>query len=217
MKKIFVWFCFLFFAFPGSNLFCQKVGWGINILGNSAYHVITNPIEKQISHNRKGISGGIFLDIDLSRNLKINPEINYINKGAEIETRQSNLVSDVSARLSYLSVPLNLKLGVRIDKSLLYILAGPRIDVLIGDNENGLNGIYQNRENINFGGSFGLGIYCRNSNRGFYGAEIRYSPDVTTYKVDGFIYNNTSTVYSSGTNFRNESLELFLYFGIKKF
>ena len=116
----------------------------------------------------------------------------------------------------YVTIPINAKVGFSAGKYFFaYILAGPRIDVHVDDNDNGLVGLFKNRNAINFGLSVGAGLSYYGNEKRLFGIEIRYFPDITKYSVEKYTYGGVVTIYPIGTEFRNESLELVLKVGFR--
>ncbi len=213
IKKYFI--VALFFLFiPIAN--SQTFHWGIKGGVLSSYHSVSNSSENKVSRNRIGWLAGVYTNIKLGENFRIEPELYYVSKGAEME--RSIIGSEVNysnTELDYISIPLNSQIGLSYDNFFIYVLIGPRVDISVGENENGLSGIYKNRNNFNFGGNIGFGFWYSKSNKKQFGVELRYSPDLSTFPVEGFSVNGIHTSYINGTNFRTESLELHLNLGLK--
>lgn len=203
-------------VFSTLRLYGQSPILGINAGGNISYQIVSGNQSVNTKSN-VGYIFGTFVDFNVGKVLKITPEINFSLKGSKVQHSINNTsMTEVPTKLYYVTIPINAKLGFRPDKDLFaYMLLGPRIDVHVDDNDNGLVGLYKNRNAINFGLSLGAGlVYYGNEGR-LLGIEIRYCPDITKYSVDKYIYESAEISYPVGTEFRNESLELVLKVGFR--
>lgn len=210
-------FLFLFIV-STEIIHSQTTIFGINIGGNMSYHVISGQ-QTENTKSRQGFSLGTFLELNVGKMFKVVPEINFVLKGSKIyHTINSNNVSETQTKLYYISIPVNTKFGISINNDLFaFVLAGPRADITIDENENGLNGIYMNSNNINFGACLGLGITYSGIKSRLFGIEFRYNPDFgfSKYSVEKYTYSGITTNFASGTEFKNESLELIMKIGFR--
>jgi len=201
----------IFLVFSALRLHGQSPILGINAGGNISYQSVSG-IQSANTKSKVGYIFGTFVDFNVGKVLKITPEINFTLKGSKVQhNTDNNSIIEVPTKLYYVTIPINAKVGFSASKNLFaYMLAGPRIDVHVDDNDNGLIGLFKNRNAINFGFSLGAGLSYYGHEGRLFGLEIRYCPDITKYSVDKYTYEGVVTSYPVGTEFRNESLELVL-------
>jgi hypothetical protein len=116
---------------------------------------------------RVGFDVGVFaewLDIPV---LSIISQIEYAQKGSGMEFvvtgpsgPQSLGTTKLYSRLDYLSVPILLKLRLQSSVITPYLLAGPRLDILMSyqSDEGVLNSLYDQFKKTTLGGSVGVGV-----------------------------------------------------------
>jgi hypothetical protein len=212
--KVFIVFALVYLS--TLKAYSQSPIFGFNLGGNLSYHSISGS-SNTTSKSRYAFFAGAFLEFNIGKIIKLTPELNYVLKGANIQyTESDNLVTEIPTKLYYISFPINGKIGLNVtDKIYAYFLAGPRLDINIDYNDNGLIGLYTNRNNINIGGNIGLGLSYNKDNRRLIGVELRFNSDFSKFPVDKYTYKGIITNYAAGTQFRNESLELLLKIGFK--
>ena len=87
---------------------------------------------------RTGLTASLFAERHLLPYLSLTAEVGYVQRGfveTQVErTATGEVVGVVKAntRLDYLTIPVMAKLGYHLTPALLYAMAGPRLDVLLG-------------------------------------------------------------------------------------
>lgn len=132
---------------------------------------------------------GIFFDTPLLGDLiTIQPELNYLNRGYDIDEAVNNLVYDEQT-VSYIDLGAILKVNLPLGPAGLYVGAGPHYSYAISGQQSLVNGgdedIDFDAERINRSGlqvtglggvTFGVGLK--------FFAELRYNATVTNYSDD---------------------------------
>ena len=112
--------------FLGSASFAQvKVGLTAGV--NAANFIFSEKDLEPFNTNRYGLCGGLVIDLGVTKNFSIVPEILYIQKGAGVTIKEDSKNSEkMMTNLDYVQVPLNLTLKINMGKSAKFlILAGP--------------------------------------------------------------------------------------------
>jgi hypothetical protein len=115
---------------------------------------------------RWGVTGGVYvelLDIPL---LSFIAEIQYTQKGmtvtvpvtTESQPNGTGPFTTMSSRVDYLSVPLLAKLRLKSPLFTPYLIAGPRVDLLVSKRGDGFEAVVDKFESTDFGGTVGLGV-----------------------------------------------------------
>lgn len=117
--------------------------------------------------NKMGLAGGVFLEIGLPGPLSIQPEVLYVQKGAQISVSEAGITGTFKAYIDYIEIPLLLKFNlVSGGPTVPSIYAGP----YVGFNTKAefvikITGYPEQREdvkddvkNTEFGMAFGLGL-----------------------------------------------------------
>ena len=110
----------------GSASFAQvKVGLTAGL--NAANFVYSEKDSDPFNTNRYGFFGGLVIDLGLTKNFSIVPEILYMQKGAGVTINEDSRNSGtMMTNLDYVQVPLNLTLKINMGSSAKFlILAGP--------------------------------------------------------------------------------------------
>ncbi len=195
--------------FLSSILFGQQLTLGIQWGGTSSFYSITN------NKNSKSIQTymyGAFADLSINNMLIFSVEANYIKKGGELKRGSTSIFA--KPFITYLSIPLMTKVGIKLPKIYLYVTAGPRLDIAIEENDERLVGLYNNRSNINLGTSVGAGFSLfLNKRNSYLGFELRYNPDLTGFDVNSYDSFGITT-YQGDEKFKSNSIELIAKLGI---
>jgi hypothetical protein len=104
-------------------------------------------------------------------------------------------VRTLYSRLDYLSIPIVAKLRFPMGLIAPYILAGPRVDILLGyrSDENAFNAVYDKFKKTSVGGSAGVGIELESVLPFTVLAEVRYNFDFAdSYETDFLKVRNNS-------------------------
>jgi hypothetical protein len=81
--------------------------------------------EKDKTDYRVGLNMGVVIDIPVGSNLSIQPGINFIQKGVKEKETDENFIAEMSTRINYLEVPLNLIYKAPLKKGHFFFGAGP--------------------------------------------------------------------------------------------
>jgi hypothetical protein len=137
---------------------------------------------------RVGFDVGVFaewLDIPV---LSIISQVEYAQRGSGMEFvetgpsgPQSIGTKKLYSRLDYLSVPILVKLRLQTSTITPYILAGPRLDILVSyqSDEGVLNLVYDQFKKTTLGGSVAVGVQIQSLLPVTILAEARYSIDLS--------------------------------------
>lgn len=137
------------------TIFCQSNAQsttvGIHAGASLAKSVMKYYGEKADLKFLPGIYAGAFLDIPVAKKLTIQSGVNYVQKGA-IEKDDSNGAGyEVTMRLHYLEVPLNVVWYSRLQQKGLYIGAGPAFSFGVAGKMKYKEGSEEYSEKIKFG------------------------------------------------------------------
>jgi hypothetical protein len=159
--------------------------------------VASNPIWEVGSQSydgvetRMGMDVGLFLNWSLTNNLSLLTEMHYIQKGLRFYQSVVNssgngvetYVESINPNVNYLSFPIFIKYDLLTSEVIPYIIGGLRVDFMISKSEaNNPRWLYSNVNNMDFGGSIGLGFQTKSLLGIGTGLEIKYSPSFI--KVD---------------------------------
>jgi hypothetical protein len=152
---------------------------------------------------RWGLDVGGFVESDRFGFISIVGESHYIQKGTKLTVNGTVMANNAigyidtvlihKPRLDYISVAILAK--YQIDDFIVkpYVLAGPRIDFVIGKYEDGYKRIYDDFKNIDNGATFGLGFETSIVMETDVMIEVRYSPSFTVgFKNSSFTVKNKS-------------------------
>lgn len=199
---------FLFLSINIQLNYSQYFHGGFLLGGNSSFFSSNGQSQK----NMTAYMFGIFADFPINKNIQVCAEVDYIKKGGEMQ--RGNTPYYAKPFIQFASVPLMSKIGILTNKFYIYALVGPRIDIAINENDDGLMGFFNSRKSLNFGIISGVGFNILLKNKNYFGFEFRYNPDLTGFPVKSY-QNNGIVTYLDGTDFRNNSIELMLKVGIK--
>lgn len=153
---------------------------------------------------RWGMTGGVYvelLDIPL---VSVVAEIQYTQKGmtfsipvtTEAQPNGTGQVITRSPKVDYLSMPVLAKLRLPSPVITPYLIAGPRVDVLVSRRGDGFEAVVDKFESTDIGGTFGVGIELHTLLPIGLLAELRYNPSFR----DAF-NNNLLTVRNRSFDF----------------
>jgi hypothetical protein len=138
---------------------------------------------------RKGLAGGIFLNLSPVEFFSIQPEFLLQQKGAVNENDDFNFTEDV--KIGYLNVPVLFKLRLPIDNTFFpHVYAGPQFSYAFNSEYSieTFEGSTFSREvdprNFDLGGVFGLGLDIE-SNHLFFTTDFRYGLGALNLDKDG--------------------------------
>ncbi|OUL64053.1 hypothetical protein B8T70_01965 [Flavobacterium sp. AJR] len=179
MKKYMLIICTLFLGVPIMAQ-SQKVKLGVKAGLNIAS---LNFDESELNSSSKtGFTGGIMVEVPISKNFSLQPELLYSQQGTKVSFSDSDVTNSnykSTIKLNYLNIPLILKYYVLEGLS---IQAGPQIGILLKANNKYQDNFlgYENHDNFNLKGyssgvdtslNFGLGYQFKDK---FY-ADARYN------------------------------------------
>ena len=154
--------------------------------------VASNPVWKVDSQSydgaesKMGMNVGLFLEWGLTNNISMLTEMHYIQKGLKfyepiVENDQINngfsvSVQSVNPNVNYLSFPVFIKYDLLSSEVIPYLIGGMRIDFALSTNNiKNPRWLYENVNNIDFGGDLGLGFQTKSLLGIGTGLEIKYS------------------------------------------
>ncbi len=161
---------------------------------------------------RWGVDAGVFFEpVSLSL-LSVSAELHYIQKGFYQRTLITTAYQPEGngsywtnrTRLDYLSIPVLAKLRLPARSFSPYLLAGPRLDVLVGRaaHEPGLDSVYGELRRTDLGASFGVGVELASPALPGILAELRWSPSFTRAFNNGLlVVRNRSFEILAGVRF----------------
>lgn len=160
--------------------------------------------------SRVGLDLGIYSEWFNLPIISMLTEIHYIQKGCKGEFVVSTMnnpdgtgeMKTSTPRIDYISIPLLAKIRYNIKSIILYGIAGPRLDILIGKNSDATGAVLDDLKKTDFGGTFGIGFELLLKKTYRIGGEFRYSFS------SQYIYSNR------WLNVKNKSLEFLLVFGL---
>ncbi|RMG78744.1 MAG: PorT family protein [Bacteroidetes bacterium] len=85
------------------------------------YDLYSNVLTK----TNTGFTAGVFANIPMFENFSLQPEINYIEKGAKVYPRQDVYMSRNETTWRYLEIPVLAKYRITSDKGNFYLSGGP--------------------------------------------------------------------------------------------
>jgi hypothetical protein len=180
----------LSFVLSLSSLSQPIRGYGFKlgaVLANQTfeYHDLEFPIDPE-REDRWGFDLGMYLELMNAPAASILAEIHYIQKGYGLTVAETGPdgpeilgYTTLDWRYDYLTVPILFKLRYQSESLTPYLIAGPRIDILLGEFEPSYV-LPIDYESVDFGVSMGLGteILLGSIPRSY--VEFRYSPNLTT-------------------------------------
>ncbi|MBD3276388.1 MAG: outer membrane beta-barrel protein [Candidatus Marinimicrobia bacterium] len=178
-----------------SPTFAQnRVGLKIGMVNaNQSWEYSTSGLDLG-NESRPGIDVGVFYRWYDAESFRILSELRYVQKGirADFLNTTSEQIVTLEPRADYLTIaPLIQKtIPIWINP---YILAGPRLDVLLGTNSEQFFETYDKLRFLDFGVSLGAGFDFPFSNQVFFLTEFRYEPSfINAYQSDNLEIRNTA-------------------------
>lgn len=156
---------------------------------------------------RWGFDAGAYAEWKMSDAVSMSTEVHYIQKGVRfirgvISETGPGWPGGWSPRIDYVALPILVKARLMDAAVSPYLLAGPRADVLVHTDEDGIrNSEFNPLEKTDFGLTIGAGIELHTETAPHLGIEVRYSPSF-------------KEVLGRGSNIRNTSTEILIVVGI---
>jgi hypothetical protein len=160
------------------------------------------------THDRWGFDTGFYVEAISGPLFSLSTELHYVQKGfsssAPVTTAYqpegTGESMTIRPRIDYLSFPVLVKARFATLAFAPYLIAGPRLDVLVG--HSGLDYLYDHLKIIDIGASLGAGLaYSTDSTLGFL-AEFRWSPSFTNIFDNGSLtVKNRSFEFLAGVRF----------------
>jgi hypothetical protein len=144
---------------------------------------------------RWGVTGGVYVEVLDIPLLSFIAEIQYTQKGmtfsvpvtTESQPNGTGQFITMSPRVDYLSVPLLAKLRLPSPIITPYLIAGPRVDLLLFKRADGFEAVIDKFESTDFGGTIGLGVELHTLLPVGLLAELRYNPSFRDSFKDEFL------------------------------
>ncbi|MCS7035936.1 MAG: porin family protein [Saprospiraceae bacterium] len=139
MKKVSKIALLLLLLLSATGLSAQGVGLGLRGGLHFANWSLNDVAKDEFVFDPKSATGllfGALLEIRLSNNLAIQPEVTYIQKGTKIDETILSVKSEGGYTINYLEVPIMLKVGTGFGVGRFDVLLGPSFGY-------GLNGKYE--------------------------------------------------------------------------
>lgn len=164
--------CFLFLTTKAQPRAGIKAG--LNYAGLSGYN----------GNSRLSFHAGIFVQTNLNKNWRIQPELLYSSEGQHYRVNVNEDITENTITLNYVALPL---VAQYFPTPSLYFEAGPQLAVLAGAYSSGSGVDHMNLKrsfgNAQFGLNLGAGVFL-NQRIGFYGRYYFGLTDVTPYNSD---------------------------------
>jgi hypothetical protein len=150
---------------------------------------------------RWGLDIGGFLEWFNTPIFSLVTEAHYLQKGFKVSFRVvsstspdvTGTVKTQSQQVNYFSIPVLLKCRATVAASSLYVLAGPRVDLLLGTPDQGFREVLDKLDSHDFGITIGVGAEAIAIGPFMLGGEFRYSPTLdNSYSTDLLTVRNTS-------------------------
>jgi hypothetical protein len=122
MKKIFL--TLILCGFVGA-MFAQGVKFGVTAGLNASSINLSDDEGVDIGY-KAGFQAGVVVDLGITPNFSIIPELNFSQKGAKMTIAEAGTKADWNMTLNYLTLPINLayKFDLGLDQKLM-VFAGP--------------------------------------------------------------------------------------------
>jgi len=162
------------------------------------------------TNSRTGMDIGIFAELLPLPMLKLVPEVHYIQKGMieeQIRTDDSGQplgTLEHNNQVDYLSIPVLAKITIPNLILSPYLIAGPRLDIMLGYDSEFIDGdlIYDEFETYDLGADIGIGLETNLMLPVHFLAEIRYSPSLSnSYKTEFLEIKNQALELLVGIKF----------------
>jgi len=194
------------------STYSQSLSLGVK--GGVVFSKHVSNLNEEVTKNVTWWTAGGFVNYRISKHFTLGSELNYIIKGTTLLANTSpNTYDNVETKLTYASIPLIFKFGVKLNDIYPYLFTGPRIDINIQNDESGLLGFYKNRKDASWGVIGGIGLIFNTDDNPLLGIELRYNRDFTPFASSGYTYKGFSTVFPANTDFLNQSFEITVFLG----
>lgn len=104
-----------------------KIGFTTGISNSNIYLKQGN--EKQPTDPKFGFTAGLIADIAITKNLSLQPMLNFTQKGAIESMGSGNEKAEVTINLNYLELPINIIYHIKTRSSFFYFGGGPSISI----------------------------------------------------------------------------------------
>jgi hypothetical protein len=133
---------------------------------------------------RWGVTGGVYIELLDLPVIGVVGEIQYTQKGMKFsipvttasQPEGTGQFITLSPKVDYLSVPVLAKVRLPFPAFSPYIIAGPRMDLLLSKRGDGFDAVVDEFKSTEVGGTFGVGVELRTLLPVGLLAEIRYNP-----------------------------------------
>ena len=98
-----------------------------------------------------GITGGVFIEIPVSKNFSFQPALNFVQKGTQYDYSDMGFTEEGKTTVNYLEIPLNVLYNYKVASGTFFAGAGPSIAFGIFGKEKYDDGIQPYEEDISFG------------------------------------------------------------------
>lgn len=188
----------LLLMLAGGPAFAQN---GLGVLGGfNVTNLIQDPTPPGLAHgSRTRFTAGVFADFDLFGKLGLQIEPGFVQKGAnkDVTDQQTFEYSRLRVDLSYLELPLLVKLKLMSSQTGPYLLAGPSFGVLLAAKEGNRTGtadIKDQRKSYDVGLTGGAGLFLAAHKARLF-VEVKYNYGLMDINDDA---GDTSTLHSNG-------------------
>lgn len=196
MKQLFLLALFFITAISAASAQTPCIGFNTGISINRAKYTPEEGLDKRIFG---GFDGGLLVEFTLGKRLFLQPELNYLITGVELNTG----ISERTIKLQYATIPLLVKYNI---VGGLNILAGPQHSILLSAWEDP-SGFPSKRikENFKFSDIVIIGgaeYKCKSGL--FFGARYNYSVEQIAEEGMGFEMMNRYITARVGYTFGNK-------------
>ena len=206
-SKLFGIMFFILLSFGSADSQLIK-GYGIKVGAVNANQIWDNDFPTM---DRWGLDAGIFVEAFSKQSFSLLMEFHYVQKGfiyktlitTEENPEGNGTYFTIKPKVNYFSIPFLFKIRFERESFTPYIIAGPRVDILIESKSGALgNSVFDYFKSTDFGISLGLGIEIPAKFIPSLIAEFRYSPSLTnSYSSDHLKIKNRSIEFLLGVCF----------------
>lgn len=202
MKTKIIIFLFLaihFKAFSGDHYFVTRLGLSSMYITESQGSLSAN------YNSRLGFNSALGVELNLSKHISLQPELNFTNKGFKFSTSSQT----IDMKLNYLELPMLFKAKMPVEDILeLYGEVGPSIAIGIGG-EGVINGqsygdVFGSNgfKSFDFGLNYGAGFNFKLGTVYKLGAEIRFYKGIQNiYPANSGNFSGNNNGFITGINF----------------
>lgn len=171
-----------------------RENYGIKIGAVGANETWTGFASNWNMKNRWGFTADAYAEIPFFRSFSAQGEIQYTQKGMKVSVPITTVSQPdgtgqyrtISPRIDYVSIPLLAKLKIPLTSLTPYILVGPRFDILISREPDGLDAVVNNFDKMDYGLTVGAGIELDSLFPFGILAEFRYNPNAYDSYQSGY-------------------------------